>query len=949
MSKNLNFITSLERLGFEENKNLYFCHKEIDNPYIKIHLEEAQTFNNPNAIYFLNSNSLPPLPLIYIYDNTSGKLTREDIANLHRRLWSASKVPIFIIFSKSIIEIFSNLQAPKIDSSNNRLKEITPIQVLDLTTDIVSKFSADNLESGVFWSSDFSKFFKFQYSVYETLLNEIKNIRENLISKQIVSKETTESLLIKTILIRYLEEREVFEKNFWRNFKPNANSFIDIFSNNNALINLFDTLAKHFNGGIFQLSEKEKEELQNADLTKFKYFLLGQSQNNQLTLWSLYSFKDLPIELISNIYELFLESENKNKKGIVYTPPILVDLLIEETMPLNNPKKTLKVIDPSCGSGVFLVAAFKRLVQWWRIIHNWKKPNIQDLKELLKNNIFGVDIEKEAILLSIFSLSLALCDMLDSEKIWNELKFDNLEETKNLVHSDFFEYISKNQKKFDLVIGNPPFVSKLNTNAAKNIENSLSNNRPPLPDKQLALLFAEQSFNLLKPNGLLCLIEPSFFLYGENSFEFRNYLFSKYQCKQILDFTGIKQLFSRKSGAEVTVIALFMKKNNPKIEQDKILHITAKTTYPIKEKIFFEFSHYDLHWVDYKEALQYKYIWKINYFGGNRVKYLIQKLDKERKFKTFIEKKVKNKGWLYSDGFVPWNNGDQTAQFITGKNFISPKIFTEKGINKELISKCKYKKFSSTRTENLYKPPLLLIKKVLHNKSLPVELIEDFYVTFDNNIVGIKAAQQDIDILKKIKSRLTKFNKIFTFFIMATSGRAGIYKATSILKKDIDNLPYPTNQHSLKTSFIDNIFIDDTFNYLFDLLNGKLPKKLFQKCNEKQIKEYQTIYTNMLNSIYKNFEPYKIYKNENFVICSFYYKKKPQYSLFDELKTINHQNIFKLIENRLSSTTTLQRTIRYYDKNVIYIIKPNQYRFWLKSIAIRDADETFFEFINMEN
>ncbi|MDH5561991.1 MAG: N-6 DNA methylase, partial [Deltaproteobacteria bacterium] len=62
---------------------------------------------------------------------------------------------------------------------------------------------------------------------------------------------------------------------------------------------------------------------------------------------------------MSNIYEEFLES----KKGIVYTPPYLVNFLIDEQMPLTDFHKTdFKVIDPACGSGVFLVAAFRRMI-----------------------------------------------------------------------------------------------------------------------------------------------------------------------------------------------------------------------------------------------------------------------------------------------------------------------------------------------------------------------------------------------------------------------------------------------------------------------------------------------------------------------------------------------------------------------------------------------------------
>ena len=92
-------------------------------------------------------------------------------------------------------------------------------------------------------------------------------------------------------------------------------------------------------------------------------------------MWSLYSFRYLPIELISRIYEEFIP----DTAGVVYTPPFLVDLLIDECMPLDNHDKftnaKFKVIDPSCGSGIFCVAAYQRLIDW-HIINKYYETKI---------------------------------------------------------------------------------------------------------------------------------------------------------------------------------------------------------------------------------------------------------------------------------------------------------------------------------------------------------------------------------------------------------------------------------------------------------------------------------------------------------------------------------------------------------------------------------------------
>ena len=106
---------------------------------------------------------------------------------------------------------------------------------------------------------------------------------------------------------------------------------------------------------------------------------------------------------------MFLEAD-KNK-GVAYTPSYLVNFMIDECMPVHSPKLDYKVLDPSCGSGIFLVSAYKRLIDWWRIEKHkttgkWitpEKEHLEELKQLLRDNIYGVDYVEEAVDLSIFT------------------------------------------------------------------------------------------------------------------------------------------------------------------------------------------------------------------------------------------------------------------------------------------------------------------------------------------------------------------------------------------------------------------------------------------------------------------------------------------------------------------------------------------------------------------
>lgn len=141
------------------------------------------------------------------------------------------------------------------------------------------------------------------------------------------------------------------------------------------------------------------------------------------------------------------------KKGTYYTPLHLVNLIMDEVYPWEGEYKGTTFFDPSCGSGIFLVEAYRRLVCRWMSHKGVHSITCDQLILLLKNSIFGVDINEEAIRVASFSLSLAMCDFLDPRSIWDELSFPRLLEN-NLISSDFFDKDkSFNNRRYDVIVG----------------------------------------------------------------------------------------------------------------------------------------------------------------------------------------------------------------------------------------------------------------------------------------------------------------------------------------------------------------------------------------------------------------------------------------------------------------------------------------------------------------
>ncbi|MDR1911310.1 MAG: SAM-dependent methyltransferase [Helicobacteraceae bacterium] len=922
--------------------------------YIKIHLYEARK-HHAKAVYFRHFDKRPSIPQIYLYEEDAAI----DTNSLHKELWSSCKVPIFVLFSTTKIKIFNSLSKKDISQ-----KDITPLEIIEITSqfqtisDVQKNFLATMFDSGEFWNTDIAKNnFRYEHSAYNSLINNLTVSRQFLINDNKLSENIINTLLMKFILVKYLEERKVIPIDYWQRFIKGGVCFVDVCAKKESLINMFNDLHKRFNGGIFQFSKEEHEQISEHGLKLFTRFLEGDVDLStaQKHFWSLYSFEHLPIELISNIYELFLKKEEKDKEGIVYTPPMLVNFLIDEIMPLDKPKENFKVVDPSCGSGVFLVAAYKRLIQW-----NWlsdedfrKKPNIDRLRNVLKDNIYGVDKEGEAVKLAQFSLALTMCDALTPNIIWGKLRFEDLIKMGNLITDDFFNVLDVKVmlENFDLVIGNPPFVSGLTEQAERVNGAKVKDGRPELPDKKLAFLFLEQSFELCKGGGDVCMIQQPAFLYNNNAENFRKYLLGKYSAQQIADFAGLNSsLFKRSGGgANVGVSAVFFKKEKPDIENSKLLHLTVRETFETKEKLYFDLSYYDFHWISYKEAINNKYIWKCNLVGGSRTINIINRLKAFPTFSDFIKDKEENNNWIYSTGFIVGNKKNITD--LCGYTALQTKpenALSEKGIDFSRTYIITNTKMEAQRNLKLYDPPLVIIRNTLNKESVLIGY-SDKQMAFNHSFVGISAPEQYAQDLQMIVSNFKMRSKEFIFFLIATSGKIGIDKATVLLKQDIDSLPYPANINDVKLSNIEKYFAGDVIDYMLDWINGKNDLPIFKSINDEQLKEYINIYCTLLNTVYSKFKLCDLLKTDHFIVIAFCYGKEPTNPIFwkqEKTEDLN-VNINDIIINKYKQNVNIKRIIKIYDRNVIYIIKPKQYRFWLKSIAVRDADETFADLVHM--
>ncbi|HOI15404.1 MAG TPA: N-6 DNA methylase, partial [Geobacteraceae bacterium] len=902
-------------------------------------------------------------------------------AEIHRRLWNAGIVPLVLILTAGQVKILNCRQEPEIDKTTNA-PVYSPFSALEKIVSVNRAFIAREIAGGTLWEDPkFKNDFILEKTAYYKLLSHLKSFRQELLALKIMSEPTVNRILVMAMLVKYLNDRQdssgnrVFQKGFLRRFSNADNDNLEsLFREKGSCIRLFEHLSEHFNGGIFELTEKEKVELEQADLSPIADFLKGdQEPSGQRLFWPLYSFDDLPVELISNIYEEFLATKDKkDSKGVVYTPPMLVDFLLDQCLPLDAKTLSWKILDPACGSGVFLVGAFKRLIHCWRMANDWKQPSYRDLQGILKTNIFGFDKAPEAVLITAFSLCVALCDELEPLVIWNKLKFDDLRK-RNLQARDFFEIIESGEfdNHFDLVIGNPPFHSKLTTSAAKRIEaaNVNANGRPKLPDTQLALLFLEQSFRLARNESAVCLIQPAGpLLYNGNALRFRCYLFERLAINQVFDFTPLEGvLFSKAQVAAAAIIGY----NTPAII-DKILHVTFRRTRAIKEKLLFELDPYDFHWINRKSVAKNQYAWKANLLGGGRLHRLLDRLLTDvPTLGEYLEQKRKNSGWQFGEGYsvgcgrhlnhLPNANElidlspnermqrfnlkrtPKVAPWITGKQNVPPDALTRQGIDWSLVKPSEELFFQETCSSirTIFSAPHVIIKEIVDDLSIPA-VFSDNALVFSNRFVGVHAPEKDKAKLQKLVYRLND-SGVYGALAAVLSNQMLISRATALLKTDIVALPYPDESTEIKLDYWEQALVDDIGNYLVDFRLSGEKASIHTKTSESFLLDFGKMYCNILNPVYKKFRPLASVPMGSFICYPFCFGDAPQIEWPDNDEIVPFLD--ELLRRKHGSRLFVNRILRIYEQNVIFMIKPDQKRYWLRSIALRDADETLIDLL----
>lgn len=908
----------------------------------RLALRDAKAIGDVDYVFFRRfSDERSSQVVAYVVDNSTNRLTEFQLAELHKRVWLHGGVPLIYVAWATKVDILTCARGPDFwldgEYGYNPAERILEVvgHAGTIHEELEARYSAWRLTDGTFWDDPKnSRLTKSKQRAHERLIQAVVETDEELNGGE---NPLLRRLLLLTVLIKYLEDRSVFPKGWFGHFCRGAKTFFDVLREGDpkATIRLLRSLERRFNGDIFSLPGNTASGMKKKVLLHFAKLVEAKTYNHQRYLWEQYSFEHIPVEIVSHLYQRFV----KGGHGQVYTPPFLASLVLDHAMPYQELKGNERVLDPACGSGVFLVGAFRRLVNVARTKKNWDSADVEALKCIAKEQIFGAELDTDAVDLTSFSLALAICDVLKPQVIWSKLKFERLRGT-NLVEGDFFSEITKIKNGeesplsggFDIILGNPPFESKL-TDCGKELNESVSELRGDLPDNQAAYLFLEQGIEQLKPKGRLCLIQPSGILHNRKAFSFRQRIFQSAAIETVLDFTSIRALYK---AADTKTVAIMAKGQKP-TRDHRVTHLTFRRTLGVHERIVFELDHYDWHSVVQHQAEDNPFIWRLNLLGGGRLVGLSKRLRKLPTLGAFAERA----SFRFWEGYIIGKKNRRPNDFLPGMRMLNPDGLTEDGIDRKQIEVLEEKEFKSTPPESAYHAPVILIKK---NELLQNDFWDDGKLAYSSTIVGLGTSSSRVDELKAVFKKFRQRIKTFRLSCMMHGSKAFVTKSTAILKQDIDAIPFPDDDRKLDLTFWEQIVEDDTLNYFAQFVRqGQNSALLKQAASKEHLDLYSETFCKLLGSVYENIASDDPIYLEGLICQPFYFGERPEQK---SLGKITGNNLRKLIFHKHHESLRTVRMLRVYSDNMMLIVKPDRLRFWIPSTAIRDADETIVALVD---
>ncbi|MXV19982.1 HsdM family class I SAM-dependent methyltransferase [Deinococcus xianganensis] len=628
-------------------------------------------------IFFHNND---PVIVFCSLDVSDEKL----IAEMYRKIWCMTRPMSVFIALPGELRVYALNKTPSRDMQEwRKVKPIKMVRNIADISNILSEFHRQRVESGLLYEDKL--FGNIGQRADERLLLDLKSTRKRLLDAGLQVQQAN-NLITKAIFIRYLEDRKILsnayytllaEKNpIWKSilnrpdekadalYTSDSRKFHKILKSRDFTIALLHELSRDFRGDIFLDDAEEWLKIDSNHLDILRKFLLGESsvRGEGLFFWA-YDFEIIPIGLISSIYEDFYhssikESNIQDNRGTHYTPAFLVDYILINTLTPDILKKKPRIIDPACGSGIFLVESFRRIVRFEVAASGRRLPHYR-LRRILKDQITGIEINPEAAKVTTFSLYLALLHYQEPREIRKSPSLpgliyrehqnaDDYDEYGIIINSDAFssdmiKTISSDSHRglsldflngqFDLVIGNPPWEEAKSDSLAMRWARKFDF---PIGDNNLSQLFIHRAMKLCREGGIVSLLVHSNVLFNQRrgSIDFRRFLLENATITKCINFIHIRKKIFPNATAPFVLIEFSL--NSNEISNTIFPYISIRNVNSLSQKNLFTLSSSDVKLVSQAALRENDYLWKTYWWGGKRDAALMGRLSLEQTLDSLL-------------------------------------------------------------------------------------------------------------------------------------------------------------------------------------------------------------------------------------------------------------------------------------------------------------------------
>lgn len=955
----------IKALGYSNSKNLYYHNKNQTNTrYSNYSSQKIIDALDPVAYYCVEDK-----PFVLFFECRENNIS----ADLNKKIWNA-QIPLVIIVFENRIEIFNGC-------SLNKDKELILLETIDEIKQISEKssFSYWNLSDASFWNKYASKLTEPKLDT--VMLENIKEVTNKL--KQSACEPFAVQLVLRLIFIRYLIDRgtdlDYCELN--GDVEQAQKRLLELIQTKENLYSLFLHLKNQFNGNLFEIYEKnsktELDLIDDASLELLYDLMAGNLvlSSGQLSLFPMYDFNIIPVELISNIYERFLGDEKQKKDKAFYTPPYLVDYLLKDTVIpfLSNNNTTCKILDPACGSGIFLVESARKIIES-NMQRYQTEFDDEKLISCITENIWGIDKNPEAINVAVFSIYLTILDYKDPKSLKN-FKLPLLKGYNFFVLDFFSKDVDEvlNGKNFDFIIGNPPWGSVTGEHV-----NYCKERKLPIQNNEISRSFVLRTKDFANESTSCCLIVTSKLFYNTQlpAKNFRKWLLEKSTINKYIELAAVRELIFTKVRGPAGVIMYTFNSSQKQNETNEISHLTLKPNIFFKLFNIIVIEKNDYKFIPQSLLLENDWAWKTIVFGYTNDFYTIKRLQNDfPQVNQIIEQNNLSSG----RGIEVHDGSKEDASHLKGRKLIDARkgvgsfsvdINRSKEFKKDKIHRAKLNK------QDIFIAPYTLIKKGfdINTYKYRAAYSEESFL-YPDAITGISGQISNKEVLQSLTGIFNSSAYAYLNLMLGSSSGiereqglpTEIFKYPAIIDEEIAHL-VETIQNAVKAEncmfnnvceseqLIDaldslilekfglenDLFVDYAINVQIPLIaNNQLT---WDKVSFQQLTSYATIFIDYFNKIFA--------RNEKYVLAKLYKDVMGHYSALElvfqdsrpttqivEVKEHDNEYMFLVSNFMLNEINDLfyqMRDVISFKENSFFILKTDEYKNWHPAMAKLD-------------